>query len=174
MLDLSTNVVSSGPSLIQKRIWLRLMIVCGKLYAVGGDGNTGANCTPTIEVYNPKKKLWALETSFRSPRRLFSTAATGSKIILFGGKDESYCSLRDCDLYDVVSKSWQSDGLSSVNSSRNSSPNSSPNGSSNNITELASSTQLAGACKNSSAIVIPRENFHGGQAVTISLLRHVY
>jgi Kelch motif len=110
IFDPLTNKWSKGPSLTTRRDFSNLLVVMGRLYAVGGDvDDEGIQAIRTIEVFDKCANSWKIITAFKDERRGFSTSSIGSKIYIFGGSsDESY-ELNTWDAYDVVQDQWDSD-----------------------------------------------------------------
>ena len=145
IMDISTNSISPGPPTSVSRIWPRLLLVEGQLYAVGGD-TLASRGTPSIEVYDTTTTSWRVLTFFNAPRKLFSSVAVGTKIYIFGGKDESYCNITTFDVYDTHTGLWQC-------------PYSDDNNTSDGALDYQNKTDYS----------IPREHFHGGQVVSVHL-----
>ena len=94
-----------GPPSKMCRVWLKMFIINKQLYAVGGDNISPKSC-PSIEVYDNKKECWKIVTFFPAPRKLYSSAVSGAKIYVFGGKDVHYCNVNTFDVYDVATDTW--------------------------------------------------------------------
>lgn len=86
IIDPINKRVYPGPSMLVKRDFSNLLIVKGKLYAVGGDIDDLGNLSKrTIEMYDDIKKKWIHVVEFPSYRRGFSTCAYDGLIYVFGG-----------------------------------------------------------------------------------------
>jgi Kelch motif len=99
-----------GPSLTTRRDFSNLLVVLGRLYAVGGDvDDEGLQAIRTIEVFDKCMNSWRIITAFKDERRGFSTSSIGSKIYIFGGSSDEHYELNTWDAYDVTDGQWDSD-----------------------------------------------------------------
>lgn len=137
ILDTTTMDTVPGPPTVVSRIWPRLLTSQGRLFAIGGDSLV-TKSSPSIEVYDSAAGIWKVVTYFKSPRKLFSSVAVGTKIYIFGGKDEAYCNIATFDVYDISTDTWC----------------------------CPDEGTHAGISKNNNSI--PSEHFHGGQAISVS------
>jgi N-acetylneuraminic acid mutarotase len=113
----------SGPSMNRKRAFLDLMVVEGKLYAVGGDiDDEGADLVRSIEVLHEAADggmSWEVVTVFRNARKGFCACAAGSKIYVFAGdgritdEHEDNQTLSTWDAFDLGTGIWESQHVDS-------------------------------------------------------------
>lgn len=104
-----------GPDMQRRRDFFNLLVVQGRLYAVGGDVDDAGNQTlRTIEVYVDATDCWEHVTDFPNARKGFSTCAIGSKIFVFAGDsrnsdehDDNH-SLSTWDAFDIEQRQWES------------------------------------------------------------------
>ena len=84
-----------------KRAFLVIVEIEDKLYAVGGCDQKG---TPidTLEVFNPKKKVWNMLAHMETKRAGTCAVAVGSKIFVFGGVAVSQQPLSSVEMYDTA------------------------------------------------------------------------
>ena len=163
-----------GPPMTAERIWFRLLVVRGALYAVGGDvDGTGKSLIPTIERLDAVSNRWEKVGEFREVRRVFSTSAVDTKIYVFGGRDVNYGTLQDWDCFDCVTCEWESaryegvaSGPSSAATARSPSDDEKKKADKLRSCDSADSlmTLLARAPE---ARLIPRSKFYGGQAISL-------
>jgi len=149
IVDMETGDCIAGPKLTKRRMWLTLIVISGILYAVGGDSTVESQSKPSIEFYDSVAKKWKHETFLPAFRRLYSSAASGSMIHIFGGKDESYCQLNDSDCYDTFAKRWVT------------------------LNKQSSLNPKHSIDTKESKILLPRESFSGGRAITLSFLNYL-
>lgn len=169
-----------GPCMLAERIWFRLLVIGGALYAVGGDVDSkGRSLIPTIERLNAAGNRWEKVGEFRDVRRVFSTSAVDNKIYVFGGRDVNYGTLQDWDCFDCTVNEWESakyDSLSddqkkiidrcaldaaagTTTSSSSSAVPLKPSESTDSLTSLN--------VRSPEARQIPRAKFYGGQSITL-------
>ncbi|KAJ8262016.1 hypothetical protein GJAV_G00161130 [Gymnothorax javanicus] len=85
-------------SLNQKRSNFKLLAVCGKLYAVGGQ------CLGTVECYSPEQDWWTCVSSLPDPLAEFSACECQGMIYVMGGytaRDRNTNILRYCPMSDT-------------------------------------------------------------------------
>jgi Kelch motif len=102
-----------GPHFTVRRFRLRLFIVCGELYAVGGDRDERGRFTPgiqTIEKLDEDQRSWKYVTTFKVERRGFLSSVVGSRIYIIGGRTGDV-PLNNWDCYDVLTGEWLSEVL---------------------------------------------------------------
>jgi hypothetical protein len=154
VLDPLLNTWVSGPSMLKRRIWLRLLNIKNELYAVGGDvDENGSTMMPSIEKLDSRLNQWVHVTEFTILRRVFSVTSVDDNIYIFGGRDADYATLSDWDKYNVEKQEWEStkgflpnDEIMMMNMKNE-----------NFVIDL---TKVEVMNRN-----IPREKFYGGQAV---------
>lgn len=163
IFDFKRSTWNLVPNMNVKRIWLRLVVVAGVLYAVGGDVDEfGHGLLPTIEKFSAECNCWKIVAEFRVHRRVYSVTSLGSQIYVFGGRDKEYSTCQDWDCFDTKTGAWESECF----------PQSlqTPNGSDDCQPTLVSSLLAnekkqhpdgAFRCRG-----LPRESFYGGQAVS--------
>lgn len=88
------------PSLNNGRKHLKLLVVKGKLYAVGGD-NEGS-----IEFYNEDTEEWEIITNFPVYKTNFAATTDGENIFVFGGQDRRRSFLTTWECFNVSCEKW--------------------------------------------------------------------
>ena len=154
VFDPFLNTWTPGPSMLNRRIWLRLLNIKNELYAVGGDvDEMGSTMMPSIEKLDTKLNKWVHVTEFTILRRVFSVTSVDNEIYIFGGRDGDYATLTDWDKFNVEKQEWEStkgefsdDDIMMMNMK-----------SDNFVIDINKA--------NIRKREIPREKFYGGQAV---------
>lgn len=105
LYDPLTYEFEIGPPSKVDRVWSRVFVLNKQLFVVGGD-NVSSKSLPSIETYDKNDKCWKIVTYFPTPRKLYASVASGTKIYVFGGRDENYCNIDTFDIFDVTTKIW--------------------------------------------------------------------
>jgi len=101
--ELVENSWNTKTPMSQARGGLGVVVVDGKIYAIGGlsdDGVVGTN-----ERYDPVSDKWITLSSMPTPRNNFAIAAYHGKIYCIGGTSETdVCTVNE--VYDTLTDSW--------------------------------------------------------------------
>jgi len=107
-VPLSISSWTDGPTLNEERVYFDAAVLNGKIYAVGGYKNP-TTFAPNIEVFDPAKNSWSIETQLPQPRGAASVEAIDGKLYIFGGvKGIGANHVADVDTYDPEDGSWDS------------------------------------------------------------------
>lgn len=177
--DPKSHSFMMGPPMLQLRMWFKALVINNELYIIGGDvKQTGNSITPSIEKLSTPGGAFEYVAVFPSNRRLFSVTAVGSKIFVFGGRDENFAPIDKWDLFDTETKSW-----ASASPSASSQPPDTINGEGkvdceSTKAKIASNERISCAtsnggdggdiwwqCVKGRDNMSPRNSFSGGQAV---------
>lgn len=107
--NLTTNTWSNGPMMQRRRIWTRLLVIDGCLYAVGGDvDSTGFALVPSIEKLNVAsgEERWEQPIDFTQQRRVFAATSLGGDVLVLGGRGDCYDFRLDCEIFRTKSAEW--------------------------------------------------------------------
>jgi len=95
---------SPGPagSMQRRRVWARLLVAGDCLWAVGGDvDDRGAQLLPTAECLSRDSRdcvwRWGEPVELTQHRRVFSAVALKGRVLVLGGRGETYETLNDCE-----------------------------------------------------------------------------
>ncbi len=162
--DAATQQWQAGPPMTAERIWFRLLVVRGALYAVGGDvDGTGKSLVPTIERLDLEHNRWEKVGEFREVRRVFSTSAVNDKIYVFGGRDVNYGTLQDWDCFDCATCEWESVRYEGGARGRSDDEKKAVG-----LRACDSADSLVSLLARApEARLIPRSKFYGGQAISL-------
>jgi N-acetylneuraminic acid mutarotase len=83
---------------------LRVAVVNGKIYAIGGGAENGV--VGTNEEYDPATDTWTLKTPMPTPREYFATAVYQNKIYCIGGSTSSGVTGIN-EVYDPTTDTWE-------------------------------------------------------------------
>ena len=111
-LDLATRAwLPDTADMQRKRVWPRLLICAGSLYAIGGD-ICDKNCSmlPSLQRYNDERRQWEAPLYFPQQRRVFAVTTVGAKIVVYGGRGESFEELLDWVAFDCAAGVWEEPG----------------------------------------------------------------
>jgi N-acetylneuraminic acid mutarotase len=90
------------PDMPEGRMAHQMVALGGKLYVVGGRGETS-----NVLIFDPKTNEWSIGAEMPAKRDHLAAAVVGSKIYAIGGRDTSLTSR--VDIYDTKTDAW-SDG----------------------------------------------------------------
>jgi len=123
--DTAEDTWETKASMQQAKAGLGVLVVDGKIYAIGGSTASGSyppdifygGFVGTNEEYDPETDTWTYKASMPTPRDYFAIAAYGNKIYCIGGAigftvDEwglfhSYIASGVNEVYDTVSNTWE-------------------------------------------------------------------
>ena len=94
-----------GPSMPTAREGLTSSMVNGKIYAIGGDGNSGSSLS-TVEVFDPAANSWSTGPSMPTARAYLTSSVFNGKIYAIGGVDSSGHILSTVEVFDPAANSW--------------------------------------------------------------------
>ena len=115
VLPVSANATTENTwvekaSMHQARSNLGVAVVNGKIYAIGGNGNTGI--VGTNEEYDPKTGSWIYKAPMPTARYNFAIAVYQNKICCIGGStnvtDEGQTITTVNEVYDPATDTWES------------------------------------------------------------------
>ena len=91
----------AGP-MHRRRVWARLLVAGDCLWAVGGDvDDRGAQLLPTAECLRRDSRdgvwRWGQPVELAQHRRVFSAVALQGRVLVLGGRGETYETLTDCE-----------------------------------------------------------------------------
>jgi hypothetical protein len=89
----------------EKRQLHALVVLDGKIYAVGGYEGCGA-VLDTVEAYDPQANSWQRVASMPQGRCKHTAAAMGGKIYVTGGEDNQGSTLSSVFVYDSQANAW--------------------------------------------------------------------
>ena len=87
------------------RTRLALVAHAGRLYAIGGDRDTGV--TGLVEVYSPDTDTWSVRTSKPTPTSNIGAVAVGDRIYVPGGCTSSAAALERMEVYVPDADRWE-------------------------------------------------------------------
>jgi N-acetylneuraminic acid mutarotase len=102
--DPKTDTWTEEPPMLTARSLLGAAVVGGLLYAVGGEGRSGAPLA-TVEAYNPATGVWTAEPSMPAPRYACVAASVGG--ILYVGAGGADTLTHDVDAFDPRTNVWR-------------------------------------------------------------------
>src|SRR5438067_6271696 len=90
------------------RTGLRVAVVNGILYAIGGADNSGANLN-RVEAYDPATNTWSQKAPMATARQIFAAGALNGTIYALGGVGlvgNSFGALASVEAYDPAGNTW--------------------------------------------------------------------
>jgi N-acetylneuraminic acid mutarotase len=102
--EMEENSWTSKAPMHVARSSLRVAVVNGKIYAIGGGAENGV--VGTNEEYDPATDTWALKTPLPTPREYFATAVYQNKIYCIGGSTSSGVTGIN-EVYDPATDTWE-------------------------------------------------------------------
>jgi hypothetical protein len=104
VFDASTGRWSPLPANATPREKPAAAFVGGKLYVIGGWGNSGTP-VPAMEIYDPATNAWTTGPSVPNAYAASGIAVVGGKIYVIGGCVDT-CGKNDVYAYDTAARSW--------------------------------------------------------------------
>jgi N-acetylneuraminic acid mutarotase len=102
--EMEENSWTSKAPMHVARSNLRVAVVNGKIYAIGGGAENGI--VGTNEEYDPATDTWTLKTPMPTPREYFATAVYHNKIYCIGGSISSGVTGIN-EVYDPTTDTWE-------------------------------------------------------------------
>jgi len=102
--EMEENSWTSKAPMHVARSNLRVAVVNGKIYAIGGGTENGV--VGTNEEYDPATDTWALKTPMPTPREYFATAVYQNKIYCIGGSTSGGVTGIN-EVYDPETDTWK-------------------------------------------------------------------
>ena len=103
--EMEENSWTSKAPMHVARSSLRVAVVNGKIYAIGGGAETGV--VGTNEEYDPATDMWAFKKSMPTPREVFAIAAYQNKIYCVGGYTSNGTVTGVNEVYDPANDTWE-------------------------------------------------------------------
>ena len=108
VLGVEDSWVSKAP-MQQARSGLRVAVVNGKIYAIGGANQEGFSAT--TEEYDPTTNTWTFKASMPTARSAFGIAVYQNKIYCIGGYADGFSTTGVNEVYDPATNTWETKSL---------------------------------------------------------------
>jgi hypothetical protein len=112
IFDPRYSTISAAPPMCETRLSPTLLVVCGQLFAVGGDTDAVRlrSKPATIERFDESMQAWSIAATLPFEWRVETAAAVGRRIYVFGSAPDVLGTALECvfDFFDVQTERWGS------------------------------------------------------------------
>jgi len=105
--DVTSATWRKMASLPTPRIHAKAVFLDGNVYVIGGFNQRGT--LSTVDVYCPEKDEWiANQSRMKNARHTFGVCTWLGKIFVFGGCNNEFEAMKNCEVYDPETREWTS------------------------------------------------------------------